>query len=101
MNPRNAKPSAPAATGVRADRSTSGTINFTPAAHALKAAVIHAGHSRAIPPGVASRLISTIGRKATPSEGRALRWCLLLAINAGRIRTMEAERAARCLGGWL
>lgn len=100
MHPRNAKPPAGGQPGARANRTCS-AINFTPAAHTLKAAIIHAGKIGAVPSWAVGRLLVTIGRRATPGEGRALRFCLLLAINSGRIQTIEAERAARCLGGWL
>lgn len=97
---RNAKPLAAGGRQRGEWERTRGEANVTPAAGTLKTAIAYSGRSGAVPPWAVRILVSSIGRGITPNRARALRWCLCLAVNAGRIRSMEAERAARCLGGW-
>jgi hypothetical protein len=73
---------------------------LAPAAGTLHQAIQHAGQIGAVPAWAVPLLLELIGRPVNPAEAWVLCHCIAVAINAGLIRTMEAERAARCLGGW-
>lgn len=101
-HPRDAKPLGAGGRprGGNRDDGKNGRVHLTPASSTLKTAAIHAGRSGEVSGWAVRILLASIGRKISPEKRRAFCWLLSLAVNGRRISSMEAERAARCLGGW-
>ncbi|MGZ8217877.1 hypothetical protein [Methylomagnum sp.] len=69
----------------------------------IRRAVINARRDWHISRWAADLLLGHLatGRVLPLDIHRALCWCLVLDIDAGRLRAMPAEEAARALGGWI